>query len=208
MIKAIFFDLDGVLTSDSTGTTSIVNYISQCTELDSIKFESAYRKHNYELLYGIKVHTEIWSEICEDYGEEINIEILYDSFRATPIDTQMVKLVKELKEIGYVLGVITDNKQDRIDHIYEYNDFDNLFSYTTVSSELGSGKKEKYIFEKMLDKSRFSAKECVFIDNNKQNLIWPEKLGMYNLHFDDKERNTYKLKGDLRKLGIKVNTDY
>ena len=38
MIKAVLFDFDGVLTTDATGSESILNYICKKTGLDIEKF--------------------------------------------------------------------------------------------------------------------------------------------------------------------------
>lgn len=40
MIKAIFFDFDGVLTTDATGTTSIVKYFQNTTNVNVESFDN------------------------------------------------------------------------------------------------------------------------------------------------------------------------
>jgi putative hydrolase of the HAD superfamily len=205
MIKAIFFDFDGVLTTDATGTTSIMNYIEKSTNIDRHLFEKAYRKHNWDLLYGNKNHIEVWPQICEETCTSIDIKVLYNSFIDTPIDQEMVKMAKDLKNQGYIVGIITDNKKDRIVKIFEYNKFGFSFDKIVISAEVGSGKKEKEIFRAALEDIPVIYNECVFIDNNRNNLIIPAQKGMNTIFFDHEIRDIENLKKDLQKLGLKFN---
>jgi putative hydrolase of the HAD superfamily len=197
MIKAVFFDFDGVLTTDATGTTTIIKYIKNNTELDHTLFEKAYRKHNRDLLYGKTTHKKIWHQICVDFGENIDFNILIQSFLSTPIDTVILNLSVALKEKGYFIGIITDNKQDRIESIFSKLEYKSIFDKIIVSSEIGSGKKEKTIFHKAISKCNFNFNECIFIDNSEANLIVPRQLGVETIFFDHDDRNHEKLKTEI-----------
>lgn len=52
-------------------------------------------------------------------GQDIDYKILLDSFKFTPLDDKMITLVQELKE-KYHIGMVTDNKYDRIRTILDY----------------------------------------------------------------------------------------
>jgi putative hydrolase of the HAD superfamily len=144
-IKAIFFDFDGVMTIDKTGTISICNYISNNYPIDKKISEKEYRKYNNDLLYGKITHEDIWDKLCLNLNK--NISILYDSFVNTPIDYQMYDFVNIIKKNSYITGLITDNKKDRMNIIIRENDLDKIFDVIIISSEIGSGKENKEIFK-------------------------------------------------------------
>ncbi len=204
MVRAVLFDFDGVLTLDATGTTSICNYIAAVTGIDRELFTKEYRKFNAKLLYGICDHIEVWDNICEGVNSKIDINVLYDSFLNTPLDEEMLLLVHDLKDRGYIVGIITDNKKDRIDMISNHFEFYDYFDYIIVSSEIGSGKDNNAIFKKTLDDLLVSPHECVFIDNNEENLQVPKEMGMSVLFFDHKNRDIVELKRQLQSFEIKL----
>ncbi|GLC30134.1 HAD family hydrolase [Clostridium omnivorum] len=202
MIKAILFDFDGVLTTDATGSQSICNYICKKIGLDMELFKKEYYKYNDNLLYGKINHENIWEKLCKDLNTKIDINILYESFINTPIDSQMIQLVNKLKHQNYKIGMVTDNKKDRIDEIVKYYDLNKTFDSITVSAEVGSGKDSSEIFVQAIQHLKVNADECVFIDNQEKNLIIPKSMGMNVIYFDHKERNYDQLIQGFKFLSI------
>lgn len=202
MIKAILFDFDGVLTTDATGSQSICNYICKKTGLDAEAFKKEYYKYNNDLLYGKINHENIWKALCKGLNTEIDIGILHKSFVNTPIDSQMIAFVDELKKQNYKIGMVTDNKKDRIDDIVKYYDWNKIFDTITISADIGSGKDCNKIFEKTIECFNVTADECVFIDNQEKNLIIPKSMGMNVIYFDHEKRNYKKLIQEFKNLSI------
>lgn len=207
MYQAILFDFDGVLTMDATGTISIMNYIENHTAIDRQRFEHFYRKHNKALLYGGKTHESIWTELCKDMAESIDIGVLEAAFKATPIDQNMICLVEALKTAGYVIGMITDNKCDRIETILTHFQLKHLFDAVVISADIGSGKNQNEIFNEMVKKISLDYDACVFIDNNRENLIRPNALGMASIYYDHGIRDFEGLVKALRSLGIQFELE-
>jgi len=206
MIKAILFDLDGVLTTDATGTTSIAKYIDEHTNIDKDVFEKAYRKHNWKLLYGHTIHEEMWSTLCSDMDQTLDIDILRKAFNETPMDRDMIALSKYLKASGYIVGMVTDNKRDRVEQIISHNQLQDLFDVVTISADIGSGKKEKPIFDAALNELNLSYESCVFIDNNQSNLVIPNEYGMATIFYDHNNRDFDVLLNALTNLGINLES--
>ena len=202
MIKAVLFDFDGVLTTDATGSESICNYICKKTGLNAEIFEKEYYKYNDDLLYGKINHEKIWERLCIGLNASIDINILYESFVNTPIDSQMIALVDKLKQQNYKVGMVTDNKKDRIDNIVQYYDWNKIFNIITISAEVGSGKDFNEIFVKTIGCLNVNADECVFIDNQEKNLIIPRSMGMNVIYFDNEKRNYGKLIEEFKNLSI------
>lgn len=188
MIKAILFDFDGVLTTDKTGSQSIINYLSAKTGIPFETLKLAYASFNKDLLYNGLKHEDMWQDFCDRIGTNIDYTLLIDSFWNTPIDWDMIALAKQLKT-NYAIGMITDNKCDRIDTIVQYHRWDKLFDVISVSAAFRSGKTDEHIFTETLSVLNVHPEESVFIDNTAKNLIVPEQLGMHTILFDDTNRN-------------------
>lgn len=203
MIEAVLFDFDGVLTLDESGSQSICNYVSSATGIDKNLFAIEYRKYNATLQTGKQKHEEIWDKICCAIRHNIDIDVLYDSFINTPINFEMLELVCEIKCKNYKVGIVTDNKADRMKIISEHhNNWDDIFDFVAVSAEIGSGKSQEYIFLKTFQVLDVKPEECIFIDNTKANLVIPQKLGVKTIFYNCLENNVIGLKNELFSLLI------
>lgn len=202
MIKAVLFDFDGVLTTDATGSQSICEYISKNSPIDADLFKSAYYKYNRDLLYGKTNHETIWPLLCNSINCKIDMSVLYESFINTSIDYRMMEILINLKHKHYKIGMVTDNKVDRIDEIIKHHNWEPLFDTISISATIGSGKDERAIFERTLDQLCLKANQCVFIDNQEKNLIVPASMGINVIYFDHDKRDYQKLDEAFKKLSL------
>src|SRR3982751_4578729 len=114
MLKVIFFDLDGVLTVDKTGSLTTTRYLSQATGVELPRVQAAFARRNADLTLGRCTHASSWAGICRDLGTDIDMKSLHEAFASTPMNEPMLALARQLK-LNYSVGMITDNKVDRID---------------------------------------------------------------------------------------------
>lgn len=199
MIKAVLFDFDGVLTIDKTGSTTITNYIANTCGIPLENVKASYYKFNERLLSGETTHQEIWQDFCKSVGQEIDYNVLLDSFRFTRLDDRMIALVQKLKE-KYLIGMVTDNKYDRIRTILDHRGLTPYFDVVAISACVHSGKEHRTIFEYALNTLNLSACECVFIDNTEKNLVIPNQMGMSTILFDDANRDFESFARDLQRI--------
>lgn len=185
MLRAILFDLDGVLTRDQTGSFSTLTSLSRHTGIPFDTWKAAYFPHNQEMLLGKLTHADAWPEICALLGRNIDISLLRTAFVETPMNDAMLSLVRELRSAGFITGMITDNKADRVHAILQHNDLAGLFDVITISAEVGMSKWEQGVFRHTLDALHLTGPECLFIDNTARNLIAAAQTGMHTLLFDD-----------------------
>lgn len=206
MFKAILFDFDGVLTIDKTGSQSIINYLAKKTGIGVELLNSSYYKHNKALLYGEITHKDIWHKFCNDIGSSLDYHLLIEAFQNTSLDYEMLSFVKQLKE-KYKIGMITDNKCDRIEEILNYHKLNSLFDIVSVSAAYHSGKEGKTIFEKTISMLDIMPSESIFIDNTEKNLSIPRQMGMHTILFDDENRNITVFRENLLGLLESKQTD-
>lgn len=192
MIKGIFFDFDGVITLEKQGTPPTIAYIAETTGLPADAVEKSYRRHNRALLMGEVTHLDMWRQFCEELEMDIDYEILTGAFLNITLDQAVVDYIRKLKE-KYLIGMITDNKVDRIETILKEKGLEELFDVVIISAQVHCGKTEEKIFEEALKRSNLKPQECVFIDNTAQNLEVPAKMGFRTLYFDDEKRDLAEL---------------
>ncbi len=118
------------------------------------------------------------------------------------INMDMLELVKKIKCKGYKTAMVTDNKADRIEKITEHFAFEKIFDVIVVSANIGSGKDKEDIFIRTMEKLKVTADECVFIDNQQNNLLISEKLGMKVIFYNHEEKNIDRLQKQLVSLGL------
>jgi len=191
-IKGLFFDFDGVITFEKQGTPTMLSYIARETQIPLDILDAAYRKYNKDLLYGRITHKEMWKPFCEETGRDIGYEVLEKSFLNVTLDEKIIQYIKA-KKAAYLIGMITDNKADRIYAIVNNSELKDLFDIIVISANVHSRKSEKRIFEEALKQSGLNASECVFIDNTPANLEKPAEMGFTVIHFDDEKREYDKL---------------
>ena len=199
MIKCILFDFDGVLTIDKTGSTSIINYISRETNISLDIVKASYYKYNKKLLIGEITHQDMWADFCNHVGKRIPYQVLIDSFKNTALDERMFNYIKELKD-SYLIGMVTDNKVDRIETILKHNHCADYFDVVAISAKQHSRKENSPIFQYVLDNLKVKATECIFIDNTAKNLLVPARMGMKTVLFDDENRDVQAFARNLRAI--------
>jgi len=197
MIQAILFDFDGVLTTDKTGSLTTNRYLSEATGIAFATIQAALKPFNHGLLLGKTTHAAIWPEVCARLGRDIDFALLDAAFKSTPLNTAMFDLARSLKH-RYRIGIITDNKLDRIDCLRAHHQLDALFDPIVVSAAVGSDKSDEAIFQYALDQLGTKPGECLFIDNTASNLDAPAHLGMRVVHFDDEANDIPALIDALR----------
>jgi len=184
VIKAIFFDYDGVLTTDKTGSLTTNRYLSEASGLEFELVREAFASFNADLLIGKTTHTAIWDAVCDSIGRKLDISLLEQAFLSTPANDAMFALARKLRK-RYVVGIITDNKKDRLDCLRKSQQLDELFSPIIVSAEHKIGKQGPALFELALCELRIKPEEAIFVDNTPANLVAAKGLGLHTYLHDD-----------------------
>ena len=203
-LRAVFFDFDGVLTRDKTGSLTTSRFLEGATGIPRDRLQDAFRPHNEALNLGRVNHAEVWPAICARLGREIDISLLDAAYDSTPFNGEMLALAREI-ERHVAVGIITDNKADRMARLERTFDLATLFDPIVVSSRIGSDKSSTAIFKEALGRARIEASEALFIDNTPGNLVAARHLGMQTIHFDDEANDVAALRTALREgfhLGI------
>lgn len=187
-IKALVFDLDRTL-YDRWSTLRGICYLMRKRfphwwrkGMSFEQFYEEYHDSDCEHIYGG------WEEVHEDFlrkgmfadppgADEFRDEML-ECFKiiAVPIPT-VRDMLCEFREKGYKLGIITNGESKLQWKKIELLDFEPLFDSILVSGDLGFGKPDVRIFQKMADDLGVAPKEMVFIGDGP----YIDVQGAYNI---------------------------
>ena len=184
MIKAIFFDLGGVLFTN--GTKKLVAYIANKYNLDE------------EL---IKNLIDV-GDLPNAYREgKIKREVFWTRVKATLQFTESVDEIEQRWISGYelisgtkdIIGklakkydvyFLSDNVKDRVEAVNNRFDFISWFTDGVFSHEVGVRKPNPEIYKIALKKAQVTPTEAVFIDDNPKLLIPAKKMGILTFLFE------------------------
>lgn len=92
------------------------------------------------------------------------------------------ELIKELKEQGYRLLVLSNMSKEYIEFLRKLPVFE-YFDAQIISSEVGLGKPDRRFYEHLLTHCELNPAETIFIDDRKDNVEAAEELDIIPFHF-------------------------
>jgi len=204
MIRAIFFDFDGVLTLNERGSTVTIGVIQKANpDVSASTIQDCYYKFHHQMLRGEVTHFQVWNNYCKCIGKDISPDILYEAFSETPINEDMMQLASELST-AYRLGILTDNAADRMEFLIQKHGLGTLFDPIVISAKVGVLKNDAELFEHVLKSCGHEPEECIFIDNQERNLVVPARLGFKTYLFSPRQNDISGLKRRLAEWSVTI----
>ena len=199
MIKAIIFDIGGVMFDESLSP----NYkdIAESLNIKHKRFLPV--KDTY--LNMAKIGKLNGREFIRKIADELNIDfnMLYqkwtERYREKIINQDMTNLVKRLKRNKYKTVVLSNTNELHAQINYKrglYSNFDHVF----LSNELKIAKPDKKIYRYVLKNLKLKPGECIFIDDKEDNVNVAKKLGIKSIVFEDYNTLIKKLEESRVKL--------
>ncbi len=187
MIKAIIFDLFGVLTSDGLDEFAI-NHLSN----DQAKIEQANILVD-ELNIG-KYSYENWVEkMAELAGVSVaTVDEYMDEHRP---NSRLIDFIRKELRLKYKLGVLSNSGGDWFYEIFNKDD-QALFDDVVLSYKTGFIKPQPEIYQLSLKNLGVDANQSVFVDDNIRYCQAANDLGIHSVHYLDFQQT----KLDLEKL--------
>lgn len=206
MIKAIFFDFDGVLTTDAKGSLTMSKTLCDAVPGLSVEEVLACYREDIELLNaGQMLFKDVWQRMCAAFHIAPDDDLLLDVLRTVPKNNAMFDFARSLAG-HYTLGIITDNCRERMDVLNSEMHLAELFDPIIVSGAEHASKRDgtTKIFDIALAKAGCLSEESVFIDNQEKNLITPRVMGMKTYFYDDMKNDIAALRTSLAGMGVNL----
>lgn len=142
-----------------------------------------------ELLFQGKITEDTyWQAILNKHKWQTTIGKLKGAARKNFIEIKGTRqIIEQLRKKGFTLGLLSNHAKEWIifcEKTYKYHD---LFKTIVYSYEVSLSKPNKEIFKIMLDRLNVKPEDCLFIDDNKNNIAAAKKLGMKTIKFTSAE---------------------
>lgn len=205
----IFFDLDRTLWDFDTNSKKALEAIYYNHKIDTVSksFESFYNAY-------VKVNAKLWTQygkgkLAKDtlrykrfddtlkqfqifdqtLAKEIGEEYVATSPYQTAIFPNTHEMLKELKDMGYDLHIITNGFKE-IQHIkLSKTDLADYFDVVVCSEVVGVNKPDFKVFEYAAQQAKADLRKSIMIGDDFQvDVIGAEKAGMRGVLFDAKKK--------------------
>jgi len=199
VIKAIIFDLGGVLLQDPSA--DMIRYYTNRLQVNREPFVEALNKLRDAWHKGHITERRAWEQLTTDLKissvpeESLWLKGWLHGYKENP---GMFALVKQLKQQGYMIALLS-NTEPPIMNYLKQKPFEDIDLYL-CSCEVGAIKPEQAIYETMLQRLGVQPQEAVFIDDLAENVEGAMRLGIPSILFCGSE----DLKKQFRRLGINL----
>lgn len=197
MIKNIVFDFGNVILKGSP------NIVLEQIKIDKKQYESI--KNDFfndwksldlgestlrEQLEKCKFDFEIDSEIEEK---------LLHYYKYRPFNVEILELIKELKNKGYKIYILSNNNKEAEKYLLEIPDF-KAFDGWIFSCDYQIMKPDPKIYNILFETYNLKPEECFFIDDSRKNIETGNKLGMAGFVLDCEHNGIAELRKELKNV--------
>jgi epoxide hydrolase-like predicted phosphatase len=199
-IKAIFFDVGGVITQPPI-LIKVIDGFKSIASVDPKVVEQVLKKYWYMWKTDEIGENQFYESVSKELGTDPKkIEkVRHNCYKLVKTDPEILELVKKLRNY-YKTAILSNHTRVWFEYLISRYKFDQLFDEVIVSYRVKKAKPNRDIFELALGKIRVKADECIFIDNQENNITAAKEFGIKTILF----RNLKQLKEELSNLDVKV----
>lgn len=204
-LKYFIFDVGGVILSSKSSLLDNFLYLAEQIKLPKNKAIDSFNKYKQRLTVGAMSTKDFLQLLLNKIAINLTVEELSDRWRKTfeikqqDLNREIFVHIKHLRRsyktclFSNSIDTLSDNKKI---NKWIRSHFDHVFN----SYNIGFKKPDVKAFQYVLNKLQVSPQECVFIDDEKENILIAKKLGFKPIKYEYNR----KLLFDLEKIGIKI----
>jgi len=199
-IKAIIFDFGGVLLEWDPRHLYNRYFPGQPQAMDQFLDEIDFYEWNAQQDKG-RTFTAGIAELSAQFPQHSHlIQAYYDHWEDSIIGeiTGTVKILRRLKKRGFPLYGLSNWSAETYPRVKRKYSFFDLFDDIILSGNVKLNKPDPAIFHLLLNKIRYTAPECLLIDDSRPNIESANKLGFNTILFTTPK----KLQTELQSLNL------
>ena len=181
MIRAVIFDYNGVVKAINKYFFDDVESIFSLNAEEKEYAKKMTRDLFEQLDKGLLDEDSFWLKFSQRINKSmpVNVKELARKLFNEHFELyeEVVNMLKNLKTNGYVTAVLSDTFPYMADITRARNGYD-YFDKVYLSCEVGFVKPQKEFYELAVKDLAVLLGECIFIDDNEDNLLPAKKLGM------------------------------
>ena len=180
-IKAVVFDYGQVISLPQD--PQAIDRIARKAQVEREKFEPLLWAFRSEYDRGAVSFREYYKKIFSRLGADVSDSVI-DELRAIDhdswknINNETVKLMEEVKNAGYMLGILSNMPHDFLSWARKNIPVFALPQVSVFSCEAGIIKPEPGIYKKLLSEAGLEGNELVFFDDVEENVKGARALGI------------------------------
>ena len=185
-VKVIIFDFAGVI---SNNPAFLHKVIAKRFGLDENFVYNEISRFIKRLQKGTIRNEEFWEKLAKRLGinkKELKRVWLEAYEKYSKVDKRMIRLIKKLRR-KYKLCLFSNTTKFHARTKFRKK-VAKLFDYVAYSCFLGYKKPERKSFEKVLKRLRVKPEECLFIDDQEENVKMAKRVGMKAIKFEGYEK--------------------
>lgn len=171
MIKAIIFDLFGVIRPDNL-TAAYAKFGGDMQKDIEFIRETHYASH-----IGLRPSAPAFAEHLGITEEEWR-----DAVETGDYDHQLVEYIQELRK-HYKVGVLSNIGKDGFQRYFTDEELSSFFDTAVASGDIGYAKPEAQAYEIMADRLGVRLDECVFTDDREEYCLGAQGVGMTAIQY-------------------------
>jgi epoxide hydrolase-like predicted phosphatase len=188
MIKAVFFDLGGVIvrTEFQAPRQHLAERLGmEYEDLVKLVFDSP---SSIRASHGEITDKEHWAEVTRRLKRPAaETQAIRDEFFAGDVvDRELVDFLRSLRP-HYFVGLISNAWPDLREYIARQK-FADAFDHMVISGEVGVIKPDARIYQIALEQAGVRPNEAVFVDDFYENIEGCRAVGMHGIHFQNPKR--------------------
>jgi putative hydrolase of the HAD superfamily len=119
-------------------------------------------------------------------------------FKALHANEPMIELMRELRDRGYRMAILTNNVREWEEHWRAKLPIDEIFELVVDSAWVGMRKPEPEIYQLTLERlGGIGPEDCLFVDDNELNVEAARRLGMRAVLFRSNEQAIPAIRNEL-----------
>lgn len=199
MLKNVVFDLGGVVVDYDPRAYLSERFLNQ--PLEDFLYEHIFASETWRALDAGKITVSKGVQLMLDAcgPRRYEAQMVLDDWRDMLVTkTDTVRLMEQLRTLGYPLYYLSDIAEDVLDMFQKKKRFMQYFAGGVASCEAKMTKPDPRIYAKLLEVYGLDAAETVFIDDRQENVDAAAALGFTAILFTD----ALELRRELLRLDV------
>ena len=198
MIKAVIFDMDGVLVDSEPvyqeATINVLDSLNiKATQDDLLKLAGGSSLHFNKFIQDVSkgsISCEDFNKVCDQYYLDNPVKyekIMFPHVRET---------LDYLKDKGYILALASSSKEYEIDNVLKRCDLKDYFKLIISGEVFKESKPNPEIYLTCIKRLNLEAKECVALEDSEYGIEAAKKAGLICIAKRDDRFNYDQSKAD------------